>query len=65
MCMPDWNADDKFTASSQCISHTLDWIERNAVASPVYFTERRNFQSEINIDQLVNHNNIRRMIYDD
>ena len=57
--------DDKFAANPQYIFHTLDWIERNAVASSVDFAERKQFQNEISIGQLVNHNNVRRMIPDD
>ena len=64
MWMPDWNVDDRFAVNPQCIFHALDWIERNAVATSVHFTERKQFQSEMNVGQLVNHNNVRRMISD-
>ena len=57
--------DDRFAANPQYIFHALDWIERNAVASSVHFAERKQFQSEISVGQLVNHNNVRRMISDD
>ena len=57
--------DKVFAANPQYIFHALDWIERNAVPSSVYFIERKQFQSEINVGQLVNHNNVRRMISDD
>ena len=56
---------DRFAANPQYIFHALDWIERNAVASSVHFAERKQFQSEISVGQLVNHNNVRRMISDD
>ena len=56
--------DDRFAANPQYIFHALDWIERNAVATSVHFTERKQFQSEMNVGQLVNHNNVRRMISD-
>ena len=46
--------DDRFAANPQCIFHALDWIKRNAVASSVHFTERKQFQSETNVGQLVN-----------
>ena len=48
--------DDRFAANPQYIFHAVDWIERNAVASSVHFTERKQFQSEISVSQLVNHN---------
>ena len=57
--------DDRFAANPQYIFHALDWIERNAVASSVNFAERKQFQSEISVGQLVNHVNVRRMISDD
>ena len=57
--------DDRFASNPQHIFHALDWIERNAVARPVHFAERKQFQSEISVGQLVNHNNGRRMISDD
>ena len=46
--------DDRFAANPQYIFHALDWIELNAVPSSVHFPERKQFQSEINIGQLVN-----------
>ena len=57
--------DNRFASNPQYIFHALDWIERNAVARPVHFAERKQFQSEISVGQLVNHNNVRRMISDD
>ena len=57
--------DDRFAANPQYIFHALNWIEQNAVASSVHFAERKQFQSEINVGQLVNHDNVRRMISDD
>ena len=51
--------DDRFPANPQYIFHALDCYERNAVASSVYFTEGKQFQSEINVGQLVNHSNVR------
>ena len=59
------SCDDRFASNPQYIFHALDWIERNAVASSVHFAERKQFQSEISVGQLVNHNNVRRMISDD
>ena len=58
--------EDRFASrfDPQYIFHALDWIETNAVASSVHFTERKQFQSEIMVGQLVNHNNLRRMISD-
>ena len=57
--------DDRFASNPQYIFHALDWIERNAAASSVNFPERKQFQSEINVGQLVNHDNVRKMISDD
>ena len=57
--------DDRFAANSQYISHALNWIERKAVASSVHFEERKQFQSEINVCQLVNYDNVRQIISDD
>ena len=48
--------DDRFAANPQYIFHTLDWIQRNAVASSVHFVERKH--SEFNVGQLINRNNI-------
>ena len=57
--------DDRFASNPQYIFHALEWIERNGVVSWVHFAERKQFQSEISVGQLVNHNNVRRMISDD
>ena len=57
--------DDRFAFNPQYIFYALDWIEKNAAASSVYFAERKQFQSEISVGQLVNHSNLRRMISDD
>ena len=57
--------DDRFASNAQYIFQALDWIERNAVASSIHFAERKQFQSEFNVGQLVNPDNIRRMISDD
>ena len=40
-------------------------LKKTAVASSVHFAERKQFQSEINVGQLVNQNNVRRIISDD
>ena len=57
--------DDRFASNPQYIFQALDWIERNAVASSIHFTERKLFQSDIKVGELVNKDNIRRMISDD
>ena len=56
--------DDRFAANPQYIFYALDWIERNAVASSVHFAERKQFESEISVGQLVNHDNVRNRISD-
>ena len=57
--------DDRFASNPQYIFHALDWIERNAVASSIHFAERKQFQDDISAGQLVNTNNVRRLISDD
>ena len=57
--------DDRFAANPECIFHALDWSARNTVASSIQFVERKQFQSEINKGQLVNHENVTKMISDD
>ena len=57
--------DDRFASNSQYIFHALDWIKRTAVASSFHFAERKQFQSEISVGQLVNPSNVRRMISGD
>ena len=57
--------DNRFSTNPQYIFHLLDWIERHAVTSSVHFAERKQFQSEINVGQLVNLKNIRKIISDD
>ena len=54
--------DDKFAANPQYIFHALGRFKRNAVASSVHFTERKQFQHEIYVGQLVNHDNGKRII---
>ena len=44
---------DRFPANFQHILHALNWIERNVVASFFHFAKGEQFQSEINIAQLV------------
>ena len=56
--------DDRFAANPQYIFRALDWIEQNTVVSSVHFAERKQFQSGINVGQLVNDGNVRRMISD-
>ena len=51
--------DDRYAANPQYMFHALDWIERNAAASSVHFVEGKQFHSEINVGQLINHNNVR------
>ena len=46
--------DDRFASNSQHIFHALDWIERNTVASSIHFAERKQFQSDISVGQLMN-----------
>ena len=57
--------NDIFSANPWYIFHALDWFEKNAVASSVHSVARKQFQSEINVVQLVDHNNVRTKISDD
>ena len=57
--------DDRFAANPKYIFRALDWMESNAVAHLFYCAERKQFQSVINVGQLVNQDNVRKMIYDD
>ena len=57
--------DDRFSSNPKYIFLALDWIERTVLASSIHFTQRKQFQSNINVGQLVNSDNIRRMISDD
>ena len=56
--------DDRFASNPQYIFQALDWIERNAVSSSIHFAERKQLQSDITIGQLMNQDNVRRMISD-
>ena len=40
---------DRFAANPQYIFHSLDRIERYAVASSVHFTQRKQFKNQINV----------------
>lgn len=57
--------DDRFVSGSHHIFHALDWIERNAVVSSILFAERKQFQSDIRVGQLVNKYIVKRMVSDD
>ena len=57
--------DDRFASNSQYIFHALDWIERSAVASSIHFAERKQFQSDISVGQLMNKVFVKRMVSDD
>ena len=43
----------------------LDWVEKTAIASTVNFTQRKQFQSDLNVGQLLNQNNVQKMMSDD
>ena len=57
--------DDRFAANPQYIFRALDWIESNGVANLFCCAERKQFQNVINVGQLVNQDNVRKMIFDD
>ena len=54
--------DDRFASNPQYIFQSLDWIERNAVASTIHFTQRKQFQSNISAGQLMNQESVSRMM---
>ena len=53
--------DDRFISNSQYVFHSIDWIERNAVASSIHLAEKKQFQSDINVSQLMNKDTVKRM----
>ena len=57
--------DNRFTSNFQPIFHVLDWIERNAGASSIHFSERKQFESDIRFGQMVNKHSVKRMICND
>ena len=57
--------DDRFAPNPQYIFHTLGWTQRNAAASSVHFSQRKQFQSEISVGQFVNRDNVGRIMSDD
>ena len=58
--------NDRFASNPQYIFHALDWIERKLLLQAQFILLKgNNFKVKINVGQLVNHNNIRRMISDD
>ena len=58
-------SDTRFSANPQYLFSCLDWTERNAIASAINFTQRKQFQSEINAGHLLNSDNMQRMIGED
>ena len=58
-------SDNRFASNPQYLFSCLDWVERNAVASSINFTQRKQFQSEINVGNLLNSDHIQRMIGED
>jgi hypothetical protein len=58
-------SDNRFASNPQYLFSVLDWIEKTAVASTVNFTQRKQFQSEISVGQLLDSSNVQRMIGDD
>ena len=56
--------DDWWASNPQYIFHVLDWIQKNVVASSIYFSQRKHYQADFNPEQ-VNSNNVRWTISDD
>ena len=56
-------SSDDWASNPQYTFHALDWIQKNAVASLIYFSQRKH-QADLNAGQ-VSSNNLRRTISDD
>ena len=52
--------DDRFAANPKYIFHALGWIERKRIASSVHFAEKKQFQIEISVGQLVICGNVKK-----
>ena len=59
------SSDDRFASDPQYIFQGLHWIESTNVQSAISFAQKKHFQSEISAGQLVNTDNVKRMISDD
>lgn len=58
-------SDNRFASNPQYLFSVLDWVEKTAAASTVNFTQRKQFQSDLNVGNLLNHSSVQRMISDD
>ena len=38
------SSDDRWASNSQYIFHALDWIQKSAVTSSIYFSQRKQYQ---------------------
>ena len=54
-----------FATNPQYIFQSLYWIDRNAVANTIHSTERKQFQTDVNVGQLVHQDNVKHMISED
>ena len=59
------SSDSRFSSNPRYLLSSLDWRERNAIASAVIFNRRKQFQSEISAGHLLDSNNMQRMIGED
>ena len=57
--------DGRFASDPQYVFQALDWIEGNAVASTVHFTQRKQFQTDFTVGCLQNQDNAICMIIED
>ena len=57
------SSDNRWVSNLQYIFHALDWIQKNAVASSIYFSQRKH-QDNLIAGQ-INPNNVRRTLSDD
>ena len=58
-------SDSRFAADPQYVFTQLHHVETDVIASTINFAQRKHFQSEITAGQLVNSDNVRKMISDD
>ena len=59
------NKDKRYSESPQYIFYCLDWLEKEIIFSTKQFVQRKQFQSDINVGQLVNVDNVRNLISED
>ena len=59
------NKDKRYSENPQYIIYCLDWLEKEIVFSTKQFVQRKQFQSDINVRQLMNEDNVRNLFSED